>query len=98
MNISVWPQLKCMPVYVSTILLTNSPKGNDRSPDNKQVFSNNSQVSKKNSIGQVQPTLQSMVRQNSDVNKGRNSVANLPKNMTLYNPNADLVKDFVLEI
>ena len=27
------------------------------------------------SIGQGQPTLQSMVGQNSDVNKGRNSVA-----------------------
>ena len=31
------------------------------------------------SIGQGQPTLQSMVGQNSDVNKGRNSVANLQK-------------------
>ena len=80
MNISVWPQLKCMPVYVSTVLLTNSPKGNDRSPENKQVFSNSSQVSKRFfSTGQVQPTLQSMVGQNSDVNKGRNSVANLQK-------------------
>ena len=27
---------------------TSSPKGNDRSPDNKQVFLNSSQVSKKN--------------------------------------------------
>ena len=35
-----------------------------------------------------------MVGQNSDVNKGRNSVANLTK-MTLYNPNVDLVKDNV---
>ena len=26
---------------------TSSPKGNDRSPDNKQVFLNNSQVSKR---------------------------------------------------
>ena len=33
-----------------------------------------------------------MVGQNSDVNKGRNSVANLQK-LTLYNPNVDLVKD-----
>ena len=35
------------------------------------------------SIGQGQPTLQSMVGQNSDVNKGRNSVANLQKKDTL---------------
>ena len=49
------------------------------------------------SIGQGQPTLQSMVGQNSDVNKGRNSVANLQKKkMTLYNPNVDLVKDNLL--
>ena len=46
-------------------------------------------------MGQGQPTLQSMVGQNSDVNKGRNSVANLQK-MTLYNPNVDLVKDNML--
>ena len=29
--------------------------------------------------------------------KGRNSVANLKKKMTLYNPNVDLVKDNVYE-
>ena len=40
--------------------------------------------------------MQSMVGQNSDVNKGRNSVANLQKKMTLYNPNVDLDKDNVL--
>ena len=41
---------------------TSSPKGNDRSPDNKQVFQNSSQVSKRFfSIGQGQLTLQSMV-------------------------------------
>ena len=41
---------------------TSSPKGNDRSPDNKQVFLNSSQVSKRFfSIGQEQLTLQSMV-------------------------------------
>ena len=34
-----------------------------------------------------------MVGQNSDVNKGRNSVANLQK-MTLYNPKVNLVKDY----
>ena len=33
-----------------------------------------------------------MVGQNSDVNKGCNSVANLQK-MAHYNPNVDLVKD-----
>ena len=36
-----------------------------------------------------------MVGKNSDVNKGRNSVANLQK-MTLYNLNVTLVKDNVL--
>ena len=39
--------------------------------------------------------MQSMDGQNSDVNKRRNSVANLQK-MTLYNPKVDLVKDNVL--
>ena len=42
-----------------------------------------SQVSKFFSIDQGQPTLQSMFGQNSDVNKGRNSVANLQKHDTL---------------
>ena len=32
---------------------------------------------------------------NSDVNQGRNSVANLQKKMTLYNPKIDLVNDNV---
>ena len=71
--------------------MTSSSKGTDRLPENKQVFSNSSHFS----IGQGQSTLQSMVGQNSDVNKGRNSVANLQK-MTLYSPNVDLVKDNVL--
>ena len=62
--------------------MTSSSKGNDRSHENKQVFSNSSQV-KDLSIGQGQPTLQSMVGQNSDVNKGRNSVANLQINDNL---------------
>ena len=31
----------------ATYLQTSSPKGNDRSPDNKKEFSNNSQVSKR---------------------------------------------------
>ena len=66
------------------IQMTSIPKGNDRSPENKQVFSNSSQVKDFFSIGQGQPTLQSMVGQNSDVNKDRNSVANLQTNDTLH--------------
>ena len=59
---------------------TSSPKGNDRSPENKQVFSNSSLVSKRFfSIGQGQPTLQSMADQILNLIKGRNSVANLQK-------------------
>ena len=76
-------------------ILTSSSKGNDRSPENKQVFLNSSLVSKRFfSIGQGQPTLQSMVDQILNSIKGCNSVANLKK-MTLYNPNVDLVKDNV---
>ena len=67
-------------VLISHCNITSSPKGNDRSPEKKQVFSNSSQVGLKIfSIGQGQPTPQSMVGQNSDYNKGRNSVANLQK-------------------
>ena len=56
---------------------TSSPKGNDHSPENKQVFSNSSLVSKRFfSIGQGQPTLQSMNDQILNSIKGRNSVAN----------------------
>ena len=77
-------------------LKTSSPKGNDRSPENKQVFLNSSLVSKRFfSIGQTQPTLQSMVDQILISIKGCNFVANLQKKMTLYNPNVDLVKDNV---
>ena len=62
---------------------TSSPKGNDRSPENKQVFLNSSLVSKRFfSIGQGQPTLQSMVDQILNSIKGCYSVANLQK-MTL---------------
>ena len=79
-----------------TVNNTSSPKGNNHSPENKQVFSNSSLVSKKIfSIGQGQPTLQSMADQILNSIKGRNSVANLQKKMTLYNPNVDLVKDNV---
>ena len=76
---------------------TSSPKGNDRSPENKHVFLNSSLVSKRFfSIGQGQPTLQSMVDQILNSIKGCNSVANLQKKkMTLYNPNVDLVNDNV---
>ena len=59
---------------------TSSPKGNDRSPENKQVFLNSSLVSKRFfSIGQGQPTLQSMVDQILNSIKGCYSVANLQK-------------------
>ena len=47
------------------------------------------------SIGQGQPTLQSMADQILNSIKGRNSVENLQKKMMLYNPNVDLVKDNV---
>ena len=74
----------------------SSPKGNDRSPENKQIFLNSSIVSKRFfSIGQGQPTLQSMVDQNLNSIKRCNSVAKLQKKMTLYNPNVDLVNDYV---
>ena len=60
--------------------MTSSPKGNDRSPENKQVFLNSSLVSKRFfSVGQGQPTLQSMVDQILNSIKGCNSVANLKK-------------------
>ena len=36
-------------MYIKVLynIKTSSPKGNDRSPDNKQVFLNSSQVSKR---------------------------------------------------
>ena len=43
-------KLSCMsllPARMRMIDSTSSPKGNDRSPDNKQVFLNSSQVSKR---------------------------------------------------
>ena len=43
-------KLSCMsllPTRMKMIHTTSSPKGNDRSPDNKQVFLNSSQVSKR---------------------------------------------------
>ena len=64
--------------------LTSSPKGNNRSPENKQVFLNSSLVSKRFfSIGQGQPTLQSMVEKILNSIKGCYSVANLKKKMML---------------
>ena len=51
--------------------ITSSPKGNDRSPENEQVVLKSCQVRKRFfSIGQRQPTLQSMVGPNSDVKQG----------------------------
>ena len=72
----------CYFAYVKT----SSPKGNDRSPENNQVFLNSSLVSKRFffSIGQGQPTLQSMVDQILNSIKGCYSAANLQKKkMTL---------------
>ena len=64
--------------------MTSSPKGNDRSPENKQVFLNSSLVCKRFfSIGQGQPTLQSMVDQILNSIKRCYSVANLQKNDAL---------------
>ena len=61
-----------------------------------KFFLNSSLVSKRFfSIGQGQPTLQSMADQILNSIKGCNSVANLQKKMTLYNPNVDLVNDNV---
>ena len=72
------------PNIAITGLQTSSPKGNDRSPENKQVFLNSSLVSKRFfSIGQGQPTLQSMVDQILNSIKRCYSVANLQKKMTL---------------
>ena len=74
-------KLSCMsslPARMRMIESTSSPKGNNRSPENKQVFSNCSLVSKRFfPIGQGQPTLQSMADQILNSIKGRNSVANL---------------------
>ena len=39
------PQLEYAMVVWSPLYKTSSPEGNDRSPENKQVFSNSSQVS-----------------------------------------------------
>ena len=58
-------------LYVNHFRTTCSPKGNDRSPEIKQVFLNSSQVSIRFfSIGQGQPILQSMIGPNSGVNQG----------------------------
>ena len=75
--------------------ITSSPKGNDRSPDNKQVFLNTSQVSKR-FFQLVKGSLlcSSWFDQILMSIKGCNSVANLQK-MMLYNPNLDLVNDNV---
>ena len=74
-SFAVTAKLICVFVFAYA---TSSPKGNDRSPESKQVFSNSSLVSKYFSIGQGQPTLQSMADQILNSIKGRNSVANLP--------------------
>ena len=74
---------------------TSSPKGNDRSPEIKQVFLNSSHVSIRffqlvKGSQLCSPWLDQILTSI----KGCNSVANLQK-MTHYNPNVDLVKDNV---
>ena len=71
-------------LWLSSLPTTSSPKGNDRSPENKQVFLKSSLVSKRFfSIAQGQPTLPYMVDQILNSIKGCYSVANLQKKMTL---------------
>ena len=77
------------------IYKTSSPKGNDRSPENKQEFLNSSKVSKRffqlvKGSQLCSPWLDQILTSI----KGRNSVSNLPK-MTLDNPIVNLVKDNV---
>ena len=73
---------------------TSSPKGNDRSPENKQVFSNSFQVSKILFFQLVKgsqlcsPWLDQILTSI----KGRISVA-ICKKMMPYNPNVEIVKD-----
>ena len=64
-------------------MVTSSPKGNDRSPENKQVFLNSSLVSKRFFQLVKASPLQSMVDQILNSIKGCNSVANLQKNDAL---------------
>ena len=73
---------------------TNSPKGNDRSPENKQVFLNSSQVKYFFQLVKGSQLCSPWLDKILTSIKGRNSVANLQK-MTLYYPNLDLVKDKV---
>ena len=76
--------MRCFLQRVRENIRTSSPKGNDHSPENKQVFLNSSLVSKIFfSISQGQPTLQSMVDRILNSIKGCYSVANLQKKMTL---------------
>ena len=79
----------------SEVFQTSSPKGNDRSPEIKQVFLNSSKVSIRffqlvKGSKLFSPWLDQILTSIKDCN----SVATLQK-MTLYNPNVDLVKDHV---
>ena len=83
-NSSKFSWLSSLTARMEKIQSTSSPKGNDRSPENKQVFLNSSLVSKRFfSIGQGQPTLQSMDDQILNSIKGCYSVANFEKKLTL---------------
>ena len=72
---------------------TSSPKGNNRSPEIKQVFLNSSQVSiRLLSIGQWQPTLQSMFGPNSDINQGYVTLLQICKKLSFTIPTQILSK------
>ena len=84
---------------------TGSPKGNDRSPENKQVFSNSSQVCSNSS--QVCYRFFQLVKDSQLCSPWLDKILTstrvvtllqICKKMTLYNPNVDLVKDNVLRI
>ena len=70
---------------------TSSPKGNDRSPENKQVFLNSSLVSKR-FLQLVKGSQLCSKNQNLKSIKGRNPFANLRKTM-IYITDVDLVND-----
>ena len=76
--------------------ITSSPKGNDRSPDNKQVFLNSSQVSKRfffNWSRAANSAVHGLTKfgcQSRVV-----TLLQIWKKMMLYNPNVDLVNDNV---
>ena len=73
---------------------TSSPKGNNPSTENKQVFSNSSQVRFFQLVKGSQlcsPWLDKILTSTRVV-----TLLQICKKMTLYNPNVDLFKDNVL--